>query len=145
MTRIAVVLASIVAVPFVAFAQDASLSATIRAEIMKDPRSADIAPEQIDALVAALTQAAQEEGVTERDILWRPAEARVSQEPSCGFLCRVNEVFGFGGRDYTVPVGLGIASAILILFLTTMYHRHHEHGVEPSIEAIHDLPPTKNG
>lgn len=130
-------MAAILTVPFMLNAQSAGLSAAIRTEIMKDPRSSDIAPAQIDAMVASLAYAAAEQGVTESDITWRPAEAGTGQSGPCGFFCQMNTIFGFGGNDHTIPLGLGITSALLILFISMMLHRHHTHGIVPTVESIH--------
>jgi hypothetical protein len=129
----------LLALPLLVSAQSAGLSEAIRAEIMKDPRSSGIPQTQIDAMVATLAQAAQQQGVSEADITWRPAEAAASVPvTSCGFLCAINAIFGFGGNDYTIPIGLGVTSALLILFISMMLHRHHKHGiVPPTIESIH--------
>ncbi len=131
--------AAILSLPLLVGAQSAGLSEAIRAEIMKDPRSASIPSAQVDAMVASLAQAASQQGVTASDITWQPAEATTgSSSGECGFLCSINAIFGFGGNDYTIPVGLGVTSALLILFISAMLHRHHKHGiVPPTIESIH--------
>jgi hypothetical protein len=135
--------AAVIAVPFMAGAQSLGLQNAIRAEIMKDPRSSEIPPAQIDAMVSALAQTAAAQGVSETDITWRPATRAGAGEPAaCGFLCTINQIFGFGGDDFTIPIGLGVTSALLILFISMMLHRHHVHGVEPTVDAIH-LPPKK--
>lgn len=129
--------------PFTIQAQESDLVTTIRAEIMKDPRSTDIPPAQMDSMVAALAEAAAAQGVTATDITWRPAEVDTSAQPTtadCGFFCRVNGIFGFEGDDYTIPLGLGVSSAILILIISMMFHRHHAHGVMPTIDAVHEHP-----
>ena len=130
------------ALPFAVQAQD-DLTATIRAEILKDPRAAQIPQAQMDTMVAALAEAASKQGVTSSDITWRPAEVDPSlpyDETPCEFFCYVNSIFGFGGGDYVIPLGLGVSSAILILIISMMLHRHHKHGVHPTIEAIHEHP-----
>lgn len=144
MLKIATICAgAVVALPLIAGAQSLGLQNAIRAEIMKDPRSADIPPTQIDAMVSALAQTAAAQGVSESDITWKPATRDgVGPVSECGFLCTINRIFGFGGDDFTIPIGLGVTSALLILFISMMLHRHHVHGVEPSVEAIH-LPPKK--
>jgi hypothetical protein len=53
-------------VPLFALAQsDDVLRATIRADIMSDPRSAEMSPTEIDALVNALAEQAHEQGIAE--------------------------------------------------------------------------------
>lgn len=134
------------AVPFAVGAQSSGLEDAIRIEIMKDPRTRTIPVDQLEAMVESLTAAAEAQGVTESDITWRPAktgqDAATALPDNCGFFCAVNAIFGFGGDDYTIPIGLGITSALLILFISMMLHRHHVHGVVPHIDAIHNLPPT---
>jgi hypothetical protein len=130
--------AAILALPLMAGAQTVSLSDAIRTEIMKDPRSSSIPSAQIDLMVASLAQAASQQGVNASDIAWRPAEAKAEGSASCDFLCQINAIFGFGGNDYTIPLGLGLTSAFLILFISLMLHRHHKHGlVPPTVESIH--------
>ncbi len=138
-SRIAIVLAAVLALPLMVSAQTAGLSEAIRAEILKDPRSASIPSAQVDAMVASLAQAAAQQGVTESDITWRPVEAGEESAPArCGFFCSVNAIFGFTGNDYTIPIGLALTSAILILFISLMLHRHHKHGIHPpTVESIH--------
>ena len=137
--------AAVLTVPFMLSAQSTGLQRAIRAEIMKDPRSADIPQAQIDAMVSVLAQTASAQGVNEADITWKPVSVRGTPEDAqCGFLCTVNRIFGFGGDDFTIPIGLGITSALLILFISMMLHRHHVHGVEPTVDAIH-MPPRKKG
>ncbi len=128
---------ALVVLPFTVGAQSVGLTEAIRAEILKDPRSASIPTAQVDAMVASLAQAAAQQGVTESDITWRPAVADTGTSGECGFFCSINEIFGFGGNDYTIPLGLGITSALLILFISMMLHRHHKHGIDPTVEAIH--------
>ncbi|MBP9757857.1 MAG: hypothetical protein KBD06_04615 [Candidatus Pacebacteria bacterium] len=135
--------AAVLAAPFMLSAQSAGLSNAIRAEIMKDPRSSDIPPAQIEAMVVALAQTASAQGVSESDITWKPVRAEsATGSVECGFFCTINRIFGFGGDDYTIPIGLGVTSALLILFISMMLHRHHVHGVEPTVEAIH-MPAQK--
>jgi hypothetical protein len=137
--KVTIAVAAILALPFMVSAQSAGLSEAIRAEILKDPRSASIPSAQVDAMVASLAQAASQQGVTESDITWRPVEgSRETSAAPCGFLCSVNAIFGFGGDDYTIPIGLAMTSALLILFISAMLHRHHKHGiVPPTVESIH--------
>ena len=50
--------------PLFAFAQEGdSLRAAIRADMMADPRSAEMSPTELDALVEALAARAEEQGV----------------------------------------------------------------------------------
>ncbi len=137
-SHIALFAAVILSLPTLALAQSTGLAEAIRAEILKDPRASTIPSAQVDAMVASLAQAAAQQGVTESDITWRPATVGDEGQASCGFFCAVNTIFGFGGDDYTIPVGLAITSALLILFISMMFHRHHKHGIHPpTVESIH--------
>ncbi len=140
-----------VTVPSATFAQNASstteLEMVIKTEMLKDSRAKLLPAEQLDAMVKSLAEAAMQQGVTASDITWTPVatgpDSVVKQQPEeCNFLCAVNRIFGFGGNDYVIPLTLGVTSAIIIIFISMMLHRHHVHGVEPHIEAIHNLPPT---
>lgn len=51
--------------PLLAFAQEDQLRAAIRADIMSDPRSSEMAPAEIDAMVDALATQAEEQGVAQ--------------------------------------------------------------------------------
>ncbi|MEK7509826.1 MAG: hypothetical protein AAB605_03880 [Patescibacteria group bacterium] len=52
--------------PLFALAQEEdTLRATIRADIMSDPRSSEMSPTEIDALVSALAMQAEEQGVAQ--------------------------------------------------------------------------------
>ena len=52
--------------PFLAFAQEEdTLRSTIRADIMSDPRSSEMSPMEIDALVNALATQAEAQGVAQ--------------------------------------------------------------------------------
>lgn len=144
-TSITFVLLAVLVTPFMTSAneQNASLEEVIRAEIQKDERAAGIPDAQLEAMVAALAEAARTQGVTASDILWRPAAATEETPVECGWLCKINSVFGFSGTDYSIPISLTLLSGILILFMAAMFHRHHTHGVEPTIEAIHSYPRIK--
>ena len=53
-------------IPLIAFAQtNDALRAQIRADIQKDPRSAQMSSAEIDALVSALADQAEKEGTSE--------------------------------------------------------------------------------
>jgi hypothetical protein len=136
--------AVIILFPGLLFAQIDTLQEIIRAEIMKDARSQEIGPVDLDAMVAALAEAARSEGITAQDITWQPAQAvsteyesATEREASCNFLCQVNRIFGFAGNTYIIPLMLGVTSGIIILIVGSMLHRHHKHSIEPTIESIH--------
>ncbi|MDO8576067.1 MAG: hypothetical protein Q7R90_02000 [bacterium] len=121
--------------PFLAHAQNTSadLRATIRAELLSDPRTSSLSDAQIDALVSLLADEAEKQGVTSQDIQWRPqsserfvaTESAAPQAPECagGFLCTMTEAFGFVGADTTIPFTLGAASMGLVWILAEMIHR----------------------
>ncbi|MFZ2555317.1 MAG: hypothetical protein WAZ27_02515 [Minisyncoccia bacterium] len=73
--------------PFLVFAQsDDALRAKIRADIMSDPRSSEMSPAEIDAMVDALAGQAEEEGVA-ADYLdsqnsFEPIAPPIYQEPA---------------------------------------------------------------
>ncbi len=132
---------ALVSSPLIVSAHEVDLSSdlaqSIRAEIMKDPRSGTIPTPELDAMISGLVHAAEEQGVQGGDVATL-ARADVGAAPVlCDFFCSVNAIFGFGGNDHTIPWGLGITSAILILFISLMLHRHHKHGIEPTIHSIH--------
>lgn len=72
--------------PHTTFAQEDALRAAIRADIMRDPRSAEMSPTEINALVEALAMQAEDQGVAEeylaaeQNTFDEPAEAPVYQE-----------------------------------------------------------------
>ncbi len=125
------IISALFAMPLFAHAQQGDLQATIRAAISQDPRAASMSPEQIDSLVGALTQKAQNQGVTYQDIVWRPTPITDStQEVVTGFcppfpqlFCSLNESFGFDGTDYLIPGWLATTSLLLILLVAL--RRHH--------------------
>ncbi|OGG57499.1 hypothetical protein A2853_04025 [Candidatus Kaiserbacteria bacterium RIFCSPHIGHO2_01_FULL_55_17] len=133
----------LLALPYFSHAQASApetLSATIRAAILSDPRSANMSEVDIDAMVAALAAEAQAKGVSSNDILWQPAalEAFAADvvETSCeNILCKMNEAFGFDGSDFVIPVGLGISSALLLFVIgSLLYHRGH-HPVAGTLQS----------
>ncbi len=119
--------------PGAAFAQETpatDLQSTIRMEILSDPRSAGMTQAQIDAMVTALTVQAQKKGITAHDITWRPqATTGYSGLGKCGSLpgalCAINESFGLSGADTTIPIWLGITSALLALIIGALLEMHH--------------------
>ena len=131
-----ILLPLLVSVPFLVSAQNASsdLRATIRAELLSDPRTSSLSEAQIDALVGLLADEAEKQGITSQDIQWRPesserfvaTESAAPQEAAeCGggFLCTMSEAFGFVGADTTIPFTLGAASMALVWLLAEMIHR----------------------
>src|SRR3989344_3033765 len=104
-----VICVTIAVLPFVVNAQNVSadLRATIRAELLSDPRTSSLSGAQIDALVGLLANEAEKQGITSQDIQWRPesserfvaTESAAPQAPECagGFLCTMTEAFCFIG------------------------------------------------
>src|SRR3989338_4613889 len=107
---------------------DSELRESVRAAILADPRSAQMSEADVDSMVAALAGEAEAQGVTSEDIAWRPQDTPGEPASTCGFLCALNEAFGFDGSDLAIPVGLGVSSPLL-LFLTgsILLHRHGHH------------------
>jgi hypothetical protein len=131
---VGVVMLAAIGLPFLTHAQTATsseLSATIRAELLSDPRTSSLSSAQLDAMVSLLTQQAAAQGVTAHDIQWRPqtfsnsgATPAVQQESCAGnFTCVLDEAFGFIGPDTLIPFSLGLASMGLIWIIAEMIHR----------------------
>ena len=113
---------------------DAELEGTIRAAILSDPRTAAMSEAEVNAMVTALSQEAAAQGVTSQDIMWRPQEvpeeviaARCGSMPT--FFCALSEAFGFDGSDVTIPIGLGVTSALLLFLIGSLLH--HQYGPHP--------------
>jgi len=125
--------------------ENADLQSTIRAAILSDPRSSQMSEEEIDAMVVALAEEAEVQGVTSEDIMWRPQdpasfeEAGDSSGEACGyaaFLCALNDAFGFSGSPLIIPLLLGITSALLLFVLgSILLHTHGHHPVRGSISS----------
>lgn len=127
-----IILLLLLSIPFISHAQaQPDLQATIRAAIAADPRTAGMSPVQIDAMVAALSQSAQKQGMSPNDITWRP----ISNTPAaqriviaCGafptILCTLSYSLGFVGPDYTIPLWLFVASLIAILIIMLLRRQH---------------------
>ncbi len=124
----------------------ADLRATIRAELLSDPRTSSLSEAQIETLVDLLAQEAEKQGITSEDIQWRPQNneqfvatgSAVQEGTGCGggFLCIMSEAFGFIGYDVTIPFFLGMSSMGLIWILAEMIHRHRH----PALKVA--PPPT---
>ena len=114
--------------PMFAHAQTTDLNATIRAALYADPRTAAMSQEQIDAMVAALSQRAQQQGITPADITWRPIPpSGFAAVQTCNgfplYLCTINDAFGFEGPDYFIPIWLA-AAALLFLLINALLNHH---------------------
>lgn len=113
--------------PVLSFAQT-DLQATIRAEILRDPRTSSMSQAQVEAMVATLSQNAQAQGLTPQDITWKPTgDVPVSTNfcaPYPAYLCLMSEAFGFIGGDYLLPLWLAVIS--LLFLIVNALHKHHE-------------------
>lgn len=115
------------------------MHATIMAQLLQDPRTANIPPEQLQQLIDALARQADVQKVTIGDLQWQPhpstisgaADVGMKADTSCasGFsaLCVLSEGFGFAGSDPTIPLYFLVTSGLLILILARL-RRHHELG-----------------
>ena len=110
------------------------LRATIRAELLSDPRTSGLTQAQIDAMVDALTQEAQKQGVTSQDIQWRPQQVAEEESAppvadSCEgtprFFCAFDMAFGFVGDNPGIAFMLGLASMGLIWLIAHILHHRH--------------------
>ena len=131
-------LALILSAPVLAHAQTNDLQTTIRAALLTDPRTASLSAPQIDAMVQVLVQEAEKRGVSAHDINWRPQNqntfvAYAAAVETCGsipsILCAFNSAFGLDGSDPTIPIGLGITSAIMILIIALMQEMKRRQGL----------------
>lgn len=136
-----VLLVALSAFPLLAHAQQADLQSTIRGVLLSDPRTAQMSQAQIDAMVALLSQKAQQKGLTPADIAWRPLPTAGSGgASSCAgfpeYLCTINESLGFDGSDYTIPAWLGVASLLLILLVAVDAERRRKMPVAQAATAV---------
>lgn len=122
---------------------NADLHAAIVALLLADPRAAGLPQKEFDGMVNALVAAAQKKGLTVQEISWRPQpvsnlsqNAAVEEVEACSktsILCMIDEAFGFTGPDMTIPVWIGICSAILVLIIGGMWEIHHRKHLAPSV------------
>lgn len=115
-------------VPAMGHAQtSANLEATIRAELMSDPRTASLTSAQVEAMVSLLAQEAQRQGITASDITSRPSSFAEEMTDVCEgtpkVSCVFDVAFGLIGPDSTIPYILGATSMGLIWLLAEMIHR----------------------
>jgi hypothetical protein len=115
----------------------ASLSDTIRAAILKDPRSANLSQSQIDAMVSALSSQAQTQGVTPQEIAYHPgafvgipstSDSSIDCTDVSSWLCPLGVALGFDTSDKEVPIGLWITSGILIVVIWEVRKNPHLNG-----------------
>ena len=128
------ILVTMLFIPLLVHGQgETDLSATIRAAIFSDPRTAAMSEEDIDAMVAALARGAEAQGMTSQDILWRPQAFQAATEEETGalpepcvgmpvFFCNLNNAFGLDGSDVTMPITLGVVAALLLFVIGSMLH-----------------------
>lgn len=142
-----VVAALALLLPLVSHAQTSDLQATIRAELLSDPRTSSMTSAQLDAMVNVLSQQAQKQGITATDITWRPQPpvpegTQTASKASCdgNFTCIFDEAFGFVGPDSGIAFLLGMASMGLVWILAEMIHRRkYPHVFAPP------MPPASSG
>jgi hypothetical protein len=128
LAEIVVVASLFLMLPLLVHAQSADLDTTIRAALSSDPRTATMSQAQIDAMVAALSQRAQQQGLTPGDITWRPLPTSSTAPTSVcagfpAYLCTINTAFGFQGPDYFIPIWLA-ACALLFLLINALQAHH---------------------
>jgi hypothetical protein len=101
-----------------------SLSDTIRAAILRDPRSVNLTQVQLSAMVDLLSNRAQAQGVTAQTIAYQPGafvgtSTTTSAPAACSdvssWLCPLGMVLGFDTPNKEVPIGLWLTSGILII------------------------------
>ncbi|MDB5238650.1 MAG: hypothetical protein JWM46_920 [Candidatus Kaiserbacteria bacterium] len=119
-------------VPVFARAQRTDLQSTIRAAIAADPRTQGMSSAQVDAMVDALSQKAQSQGMTPNDITWRPVpDTNRSIPMSCGafptILCTLSYSLGFIGTGSTIPAWLFFASLLMIILILLLRRQHFLH------------------
>lgn len=120
--------------PLLALAQT-DLSQSIRAALASDPRTNSMTEAQINAMVAALSQGAAQQGMTAQDVSWKPIPTQggaALAQSACGgfpsYLCSMSEAFGFTGPDSIFAIWLGV-SALLLMFIigALLEYRHFRH------------------
>ncbi len=140
LSRVSLLVLLIIAMmPFVAFAQEqeSALHATVRAEVMKDPRAAAMPAAELEAMIDALAKGAEEQGMTSEDFQQRsnqpdfvpaPNPREQSSMPACDgmpqFICTIENSFGFDGSNTIIPVGLLVTSGLLWFLLYELKHHH---------------------
>ena len=120
---------------------DTELRTTIQNSLLADPRTASIPPQLLSALVDSLTAQAQAQHMTASDILWKPQSAAIgstygtpgnsASATNCptgwqGYACQFNEMFGFDGSNYEVPIFILIITIFLIAIIWEMIAHHRK-------------------
>lgn len=123
------------AIPYLGSAQESvsDLRSTIRGALLSDPRTASLSSEQLDTMVDILAQEAVAQGMTSKDIQWRPERtdrfvASESVEPAaspCGgsYLCTMTEAWGFFDPSMIIPFALGASAMGLVWSIAEIIHR----------------------
>jgi hypothetical protein len=124
--------------PAMLFAQSSAeeLRAAIQMSMMDDPRVQEIPPEQLKGLIDQLVAEAQAAHMSSSDILWQPqkaaaASAMSEQRTACpagweGYLCKFEEVFGFTGSSYEIPILILVTAGILLVVIWELIAHHRK-------------------
>ena len=147
-------------IPFLALAQtestqsDAQLRATIRAQLLSDPRTAGLSQAELDAMVDLLAKGAEEQNVSSKDLEWHPQPVQASQNGAAAapdecagipsFLCSLSKAFGFVGAAIGIAIALGLAAMVLIWLIAHFMHHGHPTLIPKSPQFSTSPPPTIN-
>ncbi len=93
------------------------LGMQIRGALLQDPRAQSLPPDQLNAVVSALTIQAQKQGLTAGEIAYRPGSAY--QAPTDGYVAP---------SDYSAYIW--IAAAVIVLMIILILMRVHKHRVQ---------------
>jgi uncharacterized membrane protein len=131
------------------------LRSVIQNSVISDPRTANIPPAQLQGLVDALVEQANAQHMTAADIIWRPQQAyaatvsaqATTQASVCmtgiqGYLCNFNQIFGFEGNNYEIPILLLFTSAFLIAVIWEI-HVHHRKKMAMNIAKASSISTAK--
>jgi hypothetical protein len=109
------------------------LHAAIQSSVLADPRSASLSPSQLGSLVAALTDAAQQRGLSAQDVLYHPGQKVITPQSASapvslcdGIICSMSDAFGFSGASGILLFLTVLLSGLLILIIGNKIHRTHE-------------------
>ena len=125
---------------------DAELRASIQSALLSDPRTDQLAPEQLNALITALAADAVAHNIKPNDISYTPRVATdfgvatlANDTQQCPlFPCAFGEAYGFNGGDPTTPVLLLASSgALWLIFRRMMRPQHAAHflGTIPTVPS----------
>ena len=140
-------------VPVMSFAQTpVDLQSSIRAAIAADPRTQGMSQAQIDAMVGALSQHAQNQGLMPNDITWRPISNTPAAQQmviSCGafptIFCTLSYSLGFIGNDSTIPIWLFVASLLMITIIMLIRRQHHLSAIAAMAMPVPQAPQQGSG